>query len=78
MMPRIASHSGGTPLSYDPNGNLINDGASTYAWNAHNRLAGLSGSVGASHAYDGVGRRRGKTINRTTTNFPLYDGWNYV
>src|SRR5207249_10116972 len=46
-------------------------------WNARTQLAGLGGSVGASFAYDGLGRRRGKTINGATTNF-LYDGWSPV
>ena len=38
---------------------------------------GLSGSVSASFSYDGVGRRRAKTVSGTTTSF-LYDGLNTV
>ena len=67
----------GTSFSYDMNGNLTNDGTKTYDWNARNQLAALSGGVNASFAYDGVGRRRGKTISGTTTNF-LYDGLTFV
>jgi RHS repeat-associated protein len=37
----------------------------------------LSGIASGSLAYDGTGRRRGKTISGTTTNF-LYDGLNLV
>jgi RHS repeat-associated protein len=68
---------GGTSFSFDLNGNLTNDGATTYTWNARNQLAGLSGGASASFVYDAVGRRRGKTISGTTTNF-LYDGLNFV
>jgi RHS repeat-associated protein len=68
---------GGTSMSYDLNGNLASDGATTYTWNTRNEITGLSGGVGATFAYDGAGRRRGKTINGTATNF-LYDGLNFV
>jgi RHS repeat-associated protein len=73
---RIATW-GGTTFSYDPNGNLTSDGTTTYTWNARNHLTGLSGGVSASFAYDGGGRRRGKTVGSMTTNF-LYDGPNLV
>ena len=68
---------GGTSFSYDPNGNLASDGVTSYTWNARNQLVGLSGASSASFAYDAIGRRRGKTIGSTTTNF-LYDGFNLV
>src|SRR5438034_808166 len=68
---------GGTSFSYDPNGNLATDGVTSYTWNARNQLVGLSGASSASFAYDAIGRRRGKTIGSTTTNF-LYDGFNLV
>jgi RHS repeat-associated protein len=64
---------GSTSLSSDLNGNLTSDGTTTYAWNARNQLATLSGGASASFAYDGIGRRRGKTISSATTNF-LCDG----
>jgi hypothetical protein len=47
----------GTPLSYDANGNLTNDGTNTYAWDARNHLISLSGANAASFVYDPVGRR---------------------
>ena len=65
---RITSR-GGTTFSYDLDGNLTSDGPTSYTWNARNQLTGLSGGTSASFAYDGVGRRRGKTIGGTTTNF---------
>jgi RHS repeat-associated protein len=67
----------GTSFTSDANGNLINDGAKTYAWNARNQLTGLSGGVSASFQYDGYGRRRAKTVSGASTAF-LYDGLNTV
>ena len=68
---------GGQMFSYDLNGNLTGDGTNTYTWNARDELVSISGSVAASFQYDAVGRRRGKTIGGTNTNF-LYDGANIV
>src|SRR5262249_57177757 len=68
---------GGQIFSYDSNGNSGSDGPTSYLWNARDQLIGLSGGVSASFAYDGTGRRRGKTVAGTTTNF-LYDGPNFV
>jgi RHS repeat-associated protein len=68
---------GTVTLTYDLNGNLTSDGPNTYTWNARNQLTGMSGGVSASFAYDGLARRRGKTVSGTTTNF-LYDGVNLV
>ncbi len=67
----------GTPLTYDANGNLTNDGANTYTWDARNHLAGITGSNTSSFLYDADGRRAQKTINGTSTQF-LYDGLNPV
>jgi RHS repeat-associated protein len=67
----------GTALSYDANGNLTADGSLGYGWDSRNRLIALTGASTASFVYDAVGRRSGKTINGTTTNF-LYDGANAV
>jgi RHS repeat-associated protein len=44
----------------------------SYAWDARNQLASLTGPVNASFGYDAFGRRRAKTVGSTTTNF-LYD-----
>jgi RHS repeat-associated protein len=64
-----------TSFTHDDNGNLTGDGTTTYTWDARGQLTGLSGGVSASFQYDGLGRRRGKTIAGTTTQF-LYDGLN--
>jgi RHS repeat-associated protein len=63
----------GVTQTFDANGNLTNDGTNTYTWDARNRLTGISGGVTASFVYDGLGRRKSKIINGTTTGF-WYDG----
>jgi hypothetical protein len=68
---------GGVSFSYDDNGNLTSDGVRSYTWNARDQLASLTGPVNASFAYDGMGRRRAKTVAGTTTQF-LHDGLNPV
>jgi RHS repeat-associated protein len=71
----------GTPLTYDLDGNLLNDATNTYTWDARNHLSTLTGSgtlaTSASFIYDAVGRRLEKTINQQTTVF-LYDRLNPV
>jgi YD repeat-containing protein len=45
----------------------------TYTWNARNQLTGISNTgFSASFTYDSFGRRTGKTIQGTTTNFVYY------
>lgn len=68
---------GATTVSYDANGSLANDGTRSYMWNARNQLAALSGGVSSSFQYDGLGRRRTRTVVGSTTNF-LYDGLNLI
>lgn len=63
----------GATLTYDANGNLINDGVNVYQWDARNRLAGITGGTTASFAYDPLGRRASKTVNGVSTQF-AYDG----
>ena len=61
-------------LTYDANGNLVNDGALTHTWDARNRLISRIGpGINESYAYDALGRRISKTVNSVTTQF-LYDG----
>jgi RHS repeat-associated protein len=63
-----------TTLSYDNNGNLTNDGTTTYTWNARDQLTTLTNSAQtASFTYNADGNRTSKTINAATTNY-LYDG----
>jgi len=67
---------GTASLYYDPNGNMTSDGVNSYTWNARNQLASMN--LGAnSFTYDAYGRRIGKTISSTTTNY-LYDGPNVI
>jgi len=73
---------GTTMETYDLNGNVATttdaSGTTTYTWNVRNQLTSISGpSLSASFTYDSFGRRTGKTINGTMTNF-LYDGLNSV
>lgn len=73
---RLTSWAGST-FSYDLNGNLTGDGTNTYSWDARNQLSSISGGVSASFGYDGVGRRKTKTIGSSQTGF-VYDGLNFV
>lgn len=64
------------PMSYDLDGNTLNDGTNTYVWDARNHLISANNS-GAAFTYDGLGRRVSKTLLSTNTNF-VYDGLNPV
>jgi len=63
-------------MTYDANGNTLNDGTNTYTWDARNHLVSADNN-GATFVYDGLGRRFGKTMLGANTNF-LYDGLNPV
>jgi RHS repeat-associated protein len=67
----------GSNLTYDLNGNLISDGVRSYSWNARNELIAVNGPISASFSYDGVRRRRKKSIGGATVHL-LYDGVNPV
>ncbi|MES2353171.1 MAG: RHS repeat-associated core domain-containing protein [Pseudomonadota bacterium] len=69
---RLTNWNGGV-ITYDDNGNMENVFGQTYSWNARNQLTAMSGSATTTFRYDAFGRRRGKTINGSVTNF-LYDG----
>ncbi len=43
-------------FTYDADGNLVSDGASTYAYDAENRLIAASGAASAALLYDPLGR----------------------
>jgi RHS repeat-associated protein len=64
---------GASTLTYDENGNLLTDGVRTYGWDTQNRLTAIGGATAASFSYDQFGRRIGKTVGITKTDF-LYDG----
>ena len=63
---------GAAAMTYDLNGNTLNDGTNSYSWDARDRLVSANNN-GAVFSYDPLGRRVSKTIMSTTTNF-LYDG----
>ena len=68
-------------LGYDPNGNLTNDGTTTYVWDARDRLVGISGGVTASFVYDALDRRIQKTLSTQSSALStvyLYDGADIV
>ena len=67
---------GSTAMSYDLNGNTLNDGTNTYVWDVRNRLVSAN-SNSATFGYDPLGRRTSKSLLSATTNF-LYDGPNPV
>lgn len=67
---------GSTSLTYDADGNTLNDGTNTYVWDARNRLVSADNN-GAAFAYDALWRRIGKTVPSASTNF-LFDGMNPV
>jgi RHS repeat-associated protein len=59
--------------SSDANGNFASDGATSYAYDAENRLVSASGAHNATLAYDPLGRLYQVTSGTSTTRF-LYDG----
>ena len=61
---------GGSNFIYDDNGNLLNDGTTSYTWDARDRLLNLSN--GASFTYDAIGRRQTSVINASSIAY-LYD-----
>ena len=68
----------GASVSYDADGNLVNDSVHSYSWNARNQLTGIDSGGAATFAYDPFGRRVSKTITGVSaTNF-FYDGVNPV
>ncbi len=60
------------PLTYDPFGNITDDGMFTYTYDAGNRLVDATdGTNTYGYDYDGLGNRYEQTINGTTTNYLL-------
>jgi len=83
-----------TTLSYDPDGNLTNDGHFSYVWNSENQLTSVASLTNTpaeskrrlTFEYDALGRRIRAGVSRWTNNTWLvtssnkfvYDGWNLV
>ncbi|HJT43942.1 MAG TPA: RHS repeat-associated core domain-containing protein [Rhizomicrobium sp.] len=68
---------GGTPVTYDGNGNLASDGTFSYCYDTESRLTSIlsAGTCAsptttiATYAYDAQGRRKSRTVGGTTTLF---------
>ncbi len=58
-----------TALTYDLNGNLMDDGANSYSFDALNRLVSVTGSVTAGYVHDALDRRVSKFAGGVTTRF---------
>lgn len=69
----------GRSLIYDGNGNVIDDGISTYLWNSRDQLVEIKQGIAtvASFEYDAIGRRYEKTEGGTVVEY-LHDGQNPV
>lgn len=68
---------GGTPsaaFTYDANGNLTSDGATSFTYDAENRLLTASGGRNAALVYDPLGRLFQVSSPATGTTQFLYDG----
>lgn len=67
---QITNNQSQITLSYDPDGNLLSDGVSTYSWNGENRLIQVSNATTVvTYVYDHQGRMFEKKVNGTTTRF---------
>jgi RHS repeat-associated protein len=64
---------GGVAQGHDANGNLVSDGATTFGYDAENRLISASGAKVATLGYDPLGRLWRLAGASTDTRF-LYDG----
>ena len=64
---------GAASLTWDANGNLTCDGATTFGYDTENRLVSASGAKNASLTYDPLGRLYKVTSAGVTTQF-VYDG----
>ena len=66
MANRLADVNG-VPYTWDDNGNLLNDGVNTYAYDSANRLTAISGGQSAAYGYNGLGDR----LSQNGVNYTL-------
>ncbi|MHB8756226.1 MAG: RHS repeat protein [Candidatus Acidiferrales bacterium] len=57
--------------SYDADGNVLNDGAHSYAYDAENRIISVDGGA-TTYVYDANGQRVRKTVRGASTDY-VYD-----
>ena len=62
----------GAPYQYDAAGNMTNDGAHTYTYDAEDRLIQVDGGATATYLYDAQGRRVQKSAAAAQTQY-IYD-----
>lgn len=66
------TNAGAVSLSWDNNGNLLNDGVYAYTYNYANQLTDMNRSGEAyNFQYDGLGNRYQQTANNVTTQYTL-------
>jgi RHS repeat-associated protein len=72
--PTVLSNNRIAELGYDAAGNTTSNGATTYQYDAENRMVSLNGGGGSNpeYVYDANGRRVRKKIGSTLTEF-IYD-----
>lgn len=77
QLVRVTDGANSIEWQYDDNGNLLDDGKFTYAWDADNRLRKVSskanGTQVAEYWYDDADRRIRKNVGGAITNY-IYDG----
>ncbi len=62
----------GVGYTFDNNGNLLDDGSRTFAYDAANRLISVTnGSLTTEFAYDGLGNRLAQVVDGVTTAYGL-------
>jgi RHS repeat-associated protein len=68
---RITSVTQGSTVNYshDSAGNVTNDGAHSFTYDAENRVVSVDGGATASYSYDHQNRRIKKTVGSTTTHY---------
>ena len=59
---------GAATLTYDNNGNLINDGTTAYTWDRANRMLSAGGT---NYGYEGMGNRIKQTVGANVTQYLL-------
>ncbi len=69
---RIASVNG-TAFSYDASGNVTNDGARTYTYDAESRVVGVSGVAAESYGYDAANHRVKKEVGGVVMRY-IWEG----
>ena len=73
---RLTAFNGVTSMTYDADGNLATKGTDTYAWDDFGQLTSVTrnGTLLATFAYDGFGRRVRKWTSTGGTTHYIWDG----